>query len=76
MIFAKRHPSDDTLAWCANCGPCTYRRRVTSVDVFTDYDALLEHFSDRSEEWSQEFIGMEEDEDCYKLHIGEIKQSR
>jgi hypothetical protein len=69
MIFSKHHPSDDTLGLVC-------RRRETSVEVFTDYDAVLERFPDRSEEWRQEFIGMEEDEDCYKLYIGETKQRR
>jgi len=39
----------------------------------TDYDGALEDIPQWCEKCGQEFLGMEEDEDCYKLYIKKKK---
>lgn len=39
------------------------------LEVQTDYDQALEDIPNWCEQCSQEFIGVEEEEDCYKLYI-------
>ena len=39
------------------------------LEVQTDYDQALEDIPNWCRQRGQEFIGVEEDEDCYKLYI-------
>lgn len=39
------------------------------LEILTDYDGALEDIPQWCQRYGQEFIGMEEDEDCYKLYI-------
>ncbi len=39
------------------------------LEVQTDYDQALEDIPNWCQKCGQEFIGVEEDEDCYKLYI-------
>ncbi|MBW1828845.1 MAG: sulfurtransferase TusA family protein [Deltaproteobacteria bacterium] len=43
------------------------------LEVLTDYDKALEDIPDWCEKCGQEFLGMEEDDDCYKLYIKKVK---
>jgi TusA-related sulfurtransferase len=39
------------------------------LEVLTDYDGALDDIPAWCEQNGQKFIGLEEDEDCYKLYI-------
>jgi len=43
------------------------------LEVLTDYDKALEDIPNWCEKCGQEFLGMEEDDDCYKLYIKKKK---
>jgi TusA-related sulfurtransferase len=43
------------------------------LEILTDYDGGLEDIPSWCEKCGQEFLGMEEDEDCYKLYIKKTK---
>lgn len=43
------------------------------LEVLTDYDQALEDIPNWCERCGQEFIGVEEDDDCYKLYIKKKK---
>jgi len=43
------------------------------LEVLTDYDGALEDIPNWCKKFGQEFIGMEEDEDYYKLYIKKKK---
>ncbi|MGQ9668747.1 MAG: sulfurtransferase TusA family protein [Desulfosoma sp.] len=43
------------------------------LEVLTDYDGALEDIPNWCEKCGQEFLGIEEDEDCYKLYIRKKK---
>ena len=43
------------------------------LEILTDYDGALEDIPDWCQRCGQEFIGMKEDEDCYKLYIRKKK---
>ena len=44
-------------------------RKGQVLEVMTDYDGALEDIPAWCEKCGQEFLGIEEDEDCYKLYI-------
>jgi TusA-related sulfurtransferase len=43
------------------------------LEVLTDYDRALEDIPDWCEKCGHEFIGIEEDDECYKLYIKKVK---
>jgi TusA-related sulfurtransferase len=43
------------------------------LEVLTDYDGALEDIPAWCNKCGHEFIGMEEDDDCYKLYIKKAK---
>ncbi len=43
------------------------------LEVLTDYDKALEDIPNWCDKCGQEFLGMEEDDDCYKLYIKKKK---
>ena len=49
------------------------REKGQVLEVLTDYDGALEDIPDWCRKCGQEFIGIEEDEECYKLYIKKIK---
>jgi TusA-related sulfurtransferase len=82
MKFIENQPSDDTLDLvCRSCPlhllepgdrlNCLKNGQV--LQVLTDYDGALEDIPEWCTKCGQEFIGMEEDEDCYKLYIKKVK---
>ncbi len=44
------------------------------LEILTDYDGALEDIPAWCQRCGQEFIGIEEDEDCYKLYIRKRKE--
>jgi len=50
---------------------CLKKNQV--LQVLTDYDGALEDIPAWCKKCGQEFIGIEEDEDCYKLYIRKTK---
>ena len=78
MKFVGNQKADDTLDLvCRSCPlhllepgeklKCLKRGQV--LQVLTDYDGALEDIPNWCERCGQEFLGMEEDEDCYRLYI-------
>jgi len=43
------------------------------LEVLTDYDGALDDIPSWCEKYGQEFIGMKEEEGCYKLYIRKVK---
>jgi len=43
------------------------------LEVLTDYDGALDDIPDWCQKCGHEFIGVEEDADCYKLYIKKKK---
>ncbi len=41
--------------------------------MLTDYDGALEDIPEWCKKCGQELIGIEEDEDCYKIYIKKVK---
>ncbi|MEN8232687.1 MAG: sulfurtransferase TusA family protein [Thermodesulfobacteriota bacterium] len=78
MKFVKDHPSDAKLDLVCRMCPlhllepgeklgCLKTGQV--LEILTDYDGALEDIPSWCKKCGQEFIGLEEDEDCYKLYI-------
>ncbi|OCC15837.1 Sulfurtransferase TusA [Dissulfuribacter thermophilus] len=44
------------------------------LEILTDYDGALEDIPQWCQKSGQEFIGIEEDDDCYKLYIRKVKE--
>ena len=81
MKFVEKQPADDTLDLVCRMCPlhllepgdrlkCLKTGQV--LEVLTDYDGALEDIPAWCRKHGQEFIGMEEDEDCYKLYIKKL----
>ncbi len=43
------------------------------LEVLTDYDGALQDIPEWCEKCGQEFLGVEEDDECYKLYIRKVK---
>jgi tRNA 2-thiouridine synthesizing protein A len=43
------------------------------LEVLTDYDGALRDIPEWCDRCGQEFLGVEEGEDCYKLYIRKVK---
>ena len=82
MKFIKDIPADETLDLVCRMCPmhllepgdklkCMKKGQV--LEVITDYDGALEDIPEWCKKCGQEFIGIEEDEECYKLYIKKIK---
>lgn len=82
MKFVEKQAADATLDLVCRMCPlhllepgemlkCLKKNQV--LQVLTDYDGALEDIPAWCKKCGQEFIGMEEDEDCYKLYIKKTK---
>ena len=82
MKFIENITADDTIDLVCRMCPlhllepgekmkCLKKDQV--LEVLTDYDGALDDIPAWCEKCGQEFIGMEEDEDCYKLYIKKKK---
>lgn len=82
MKFIENQQADDTLDLVCRMCPlhllepgeklkCLKKGQV--LEVLTDYDGALEDIPAWCEKCGQEFLGIEEDEDCYKLYIKKTK---
>ncbi len=78
MKFIENQKADSTLDLVCRMCPlhllepgeklaCLEKGQV--LEVLTDYDGALEDIPSWCEKCSQEFLGMEEEADCYKLYI-------
>ncbi|MDZ7832022.1 MAG: sulfurtransferase TusA family protein [Desulfobacterales bacterium] len=83
MKFVENMSADDTLDLVCRMCPmhllepgeklkCLKKGQV--LEVLTDYDQALEDIPDWCSRCGQEFVGVEEDEDCYKLYIRKKKE--
>jgi TusA-related sulfurtransferase len=82
MNFVENQPSDDILDLVCRVCPlhllepgdklnCLKKGQV--LEVLTDYDGALEDIPNWCEKCGQEFIGIEEEDDYYKLYIRKNK---
>ena len=82
MKFVNDQTSDDTLDLVCRVCPlhllepgekikCMKKGQV--LEVLTDYDGALVDIPEWCHKHGQQFIGIEEDEDCYKLYIKKVK---
>jgi len=82
MKFVKNHPSDATVDLvCRTCPlhllepgeklKCLKTGQI--LEVLTDYDGALEDIPSWCKKYGQKFIGVEEDDGCYKLYIKKIE---
>ena len=82
MKFVESQAADATLDLVCRMCPlhlvepgemlkCLKKNQV--LQVLTDYDGALEDIPAWCKKCGQEFIGIEEDEDCYKLYIRKTK---
>jgi tRNA 2-thiouridine synthesizing protein A len=82
MKFVEKQAADATLDLVCRMCPlhllepgemlkCLKKNQV--LQVLTDYDGALEDIPAWCKKCGQEFIGIEEDEDCYKLYIRKTK---
>jgi len=82
MKFVENQQSDDTLDLVCRLCPlhllepgdkmkCLKKGQV--LEVLTDYDGALDDIPAWCKKCGHEFIGMEEDDDCYKLYIKKNK---
>ena len=82
MKFVKDIPADETLDLVCRMCPmhllepgdklkCMKKGQI--LQVLTDYDGALEDIPALCKKCGQDFIGIEEDEDCYKLYIRKAK---
>jgi TusA-related sulfurtransferase len=82
MKFVEKQAADATLDLVCRMCPlhllepgemlkCLKKNQV--LQVLTDYDGALEDIPAWCKKCGQEFIGMEEDEDCYKLYVRKTK---
>jgi len=83
MKFIDKYESDDTLDLVCRMCPlhliepgekikCMKTGQV--LEVLTDYDGALEDIPAWCKKNGHEFVGMEEDDDCYKLYIKKVKR--
>ena len=83
MKFVQGIQADDTLDLVCRMCPlhllepgeklkCLKTGQV--LEILTDYDGALEDIPQWCQKCGQEFIGIEEDEDCYKLYIRKKKE--
>ena len=83
MKFVDNQLSDATLDLVCRMCPlhllepgemlkCLKKNQV--LEVLTDYDGALEDIPAWCEKCGHEFIGIEEDDDCYKLYIRKTKE--
>jgi len=84
MKFVENQTSDDTLDLVRRMCPlhllepgdklkCLKTGQV--FEVLTDYDGALEDIPAWCKKCGQEFIGIEEDDDCYKLYIRKTSEA-
>jgi len=84
MKFVEDIPSDDILDLVCRMCPlhllepgdklrCLKTGQV--LEVLTDYDGALEDIPNWCKKNGQEFLGMEEDDDCYKLYIRKTSEA-
>ncbi len=82
MKFVEKQAADATLDLVCRMCPlhllepgemlkCLKKNQI--LQVLTDYDGALEDIPAWCKKCGEEFIGMEEDEDCYKLYIRKTK---
>ena len=82
MKFVENQACDETLDLVCRMCPlhllepgerlkCLKKGQV--FEVLTDYDAAREDIPNWCKKCGQEFIGLEEDDDCYKLYIKKNK---
>jgi tRNA 2-thiouridine synthesizing protein A len=82
MKFVKNHPANATLDLVCRMCPihllepgeklkCLKTGEV--LEILSDYDGALEDIPAWCEKHGQEFLGLEEDEDSYKLYIKKTK---
>ena len=82
MKFIENQNPDDTLDLVCRMCPlhllepgdrlkCLKKGQV--LEVLTDYDGALEDIPDWCNKHGQEFLGMEEDDEYYKLYIKKKK---
>ncbi len=82
MKFVKDQSSDESLDLVCRMCPmhllepgdkikCMHKGQV--LEVLTDYDGALEDIPEWCKKCGHEFLGIEEDEDCYKLYIRKKK---
>ena len=78
MKFIENQKADETLDLVYRMCPlhllepgdkieCMKKGQI--LEVLTDYDGALDDIPAWCEKWGHEFIGLEEDEDCYRLYI-------
>ena len=83
MKFVQGIKADDTLDLVCRMCPlhllepgerlkCLKTGQV--LEILTDYDGALEDIPQWCQKCGQEFIGIEEDEDCYRLYIRKRKE--
>ncbi|HFC46399.1 MAG TPA: sulfurtransferase TusA family protein [Dissulfuribacter thermophilus] len=83
MKFVQGIKADDTLDLVCRMCPlhllepgeklrCLKTGQV--LEILTDYDGALEDIPQWCEKCGQEFIGIEEDDECYKLYIRKKKE--
>ncbi|MCF8107305.1 MAG: sulfurtransferase TusA family protein [Desulfohalobiaceae bacterium] len=84
MKFVENMTPDETLDLVCRMCPmhliepgdklkCLKKGQV--LEVLTDYDQALDDIPDWCARCGQRFIGVEEDEDCYKIYIQKVKDS-
>lgn len=82
MKFVEKQLADDTLDLVCRMCPlhllepgeklkCLKKGQV--LEVLTDYDGALEDIPEWCQKYGQEFMGIEQDEDYYKLYIKKVK---
>ena len=83
MKFIEDQPSDATCDLVCRMCPlhllepgemlkCLRKNQV--LEVLTDYDGALEDIPAWCEKCGQEFIGIDEEDDHYKLYIRKVKE--
>ena len=83
MKFVENQVADDTLDLVCRMCPlhliepgeklkCQKKGQV--LEVLTDYDGALDDIPAWCEKCGQEFMGFDEDDDCYKLYIKKTKE--
>ena len=82
MKFVEKQLPDDTLDLVCRMCPlhliepgeklkCMKKGQV--LEVLTDYDGALDDIPAWCEKCGQEFMGIDEDDDCYRLYIKKTK---
>ncbi len=82
MKFIKNQKADDTLDLVFRMCPIHLLepgerlqglKRGQVLEILTDYDGALEDIPAWCAKSGQEFIGIKEGDDCYKLYIRKVK---